>query len=160
MDTPLLLLLVGLLYIVLGGGLSLLRREGLSAQFALAWDDFGHRLVARMAYMKLEPGVRSQVDDLLGGGVDAFIEATLDNGSTLRFIPDPTNDAQLVPALPGGTKPKDGATNFASSTITSASSDFIAKQIKPGDVLLIDYVPVTGTVALAPANPLACTFSR
>ncbi len=35
MDTPLLLLLVGLLYIVLGGGLSLLRREGLSAQFAL-----------------------------------------------------------------------------------------------------------------------------
>lgn len=49
----------------------------LSAQSALAWDDFGHRLVARMAYMKLEPGVRSQVDDLLGGGVDAFIEASL-----------------------------------------------------------------------------------
>jgi hypothetical protein len=48
----------------------------MSAQSALAWDDFGHRLVARMAYMKLEPGVRSQVDDLLGGGVDAFIEAS------------------------------------------------------------------------------------
>ena len=47
------------------------------SQVAFAWDDFGHRLVARMAYMKLEPGVRSQVDDLLGGGVDAFIEASL-----------------------------------------------------------------------------------
>jgi tetratricopeptide (TPR) repeat protein len=35
MNTSLLLLLVGLLYVVLGGGLSLLRREGLSAQFAL-----------------------------------------------------------------------------------------------------------------------------
>ncbi len=35
MNSPLLLLLVGLLYVVLGGGLSLLRREGLSAQFAL-----------------------------------------------------------------------------------------------------------------------------
>jgi tetratricopeptide (TPR) repeat protein len=35
MTSPLLTLLVGLLYIVVGGGLSLLRREGLSVQFAL-----------------------------------------------------------------------------------------------------------------------------
>lgn len=35
MSAPALLLLVGLLYIVLFGGLSLLRREGLSSQFAL-----------------------------------------------------------------------------------------------------------------------------
>jgi len=35
MNLPLLLLLLGLLYILLGGGLSLMRREGLSGQFAL-----------------------------------------------------------------------------------------------------------------------------
>jgi tetratricopeptide (TPR) repeat protein len=35
MSFPLLLLLLGLVYVLLGGGLSLLRREGLSAQFAL-----------------------------------------------------------------------------------------------------------------------------
>ena len=35
MNSTLLILLLGLLYIVLGGGLSLMRREGLSARFAL-----------------------------------------------------------------------------------------------------------------------------
>ena len=42
---------------------------------ALAWDDFGHRLVARFAYLKLDPDLRTKVDELLGGGVDAFAEA-------------------------------------------------------------------------------------
>jgi tetratricopeptide (TPR) repeat protein len=35
MNSPWFLVLLGLLYVVLGGGLSLLRREGLSVQFAL-----------------------------------------------------------------------------------------------------------------------------
>jgi len=45
-------------------------------QSVLAWDDFGHRLVARLAYLKLDPEVRAKVDDLLGGGTDAFVEAS------------------------------------------------------------------------------------
>jgi nuclease S1 len=48
----------------------------ISVPSALAWDDFGHRLVARLAYLKLEPDVKAKVDDLLGGGVEAFIEAS------------------------------------------------------------------------------------
>lgn len=75
--------------------------------------------------------------------------AALDNGSTLRFLPDPTNDAQLVPPLPGGVKPKDGTTGPGVTTMTSLSSDFIKKRIKPGDVLQIDFIPVKGTVILA-----------
>ena len=44
---------------------------------ALAWDDFGHRLVARFAYLKLDLDIRAKVDDLLGGGVDAFAETSV-----------------------------------------------------------------------------------
>jgi len=73
----------------------------------------------------------------------------LPNGSVIRYLPDPTNDAQLVPPLPGGVKPRDGSTGPGSTTLTSLSSDFIKKRIKPGDVLEIDYIPVQGSVALA-----------
>src|SRR3954469_6674681 len=44
---------------------------------ALAWDNFGHRLVARVAYSGLEPEVRAKVDELLGGGVEAFAQASV-----------------------------------------------------------------------------------
>jgi hypothetical protein len=44
---------------------------------ASAWDDFGHRLVARFVYLKLDPEIRAKVDDLLGGGVEAFAEASV-----------------------------------------------------------------------------------
>ena len=47
------------------------------SQVAFAWDDFGHRLVASSAYSKLDPAVRNQVDDLLGGGLKKFMEASV-----------------------------------------------------------------------------------
>jgi hypothetical protein len=57
--------------------LLLLVSAAIASQSALAWGDFGHRLVARLAYLKLEPAARSGVDSLLGGGVEAFIDASL-----------------------------------------------------------------------------------
>jgi len=87
-----------------------------------------------------------------------IFSTVLPNGATLHFFPDPTNEAQLIPPLPGGTKPKDGSTGPGATSITSTSSDFIAKEIKPGDVLRIDFVPVAGSVALAdPVVNLAFT---
>ena len=57
--------------------LLLLVSAAIASQSALGWDDFGHRLVARLAYLKLEPAARSEVDSLLGGGVEAVIDASL-----------------------------------------------------------------------------------
>ncbi len=44
---------------------------------SLAWDNFGHRLAAKLAYSRLEPAVRTNVDALLGGGEEAFVDASI-----------------------------------------------------------------------------------
>jgi hypothetical protein len=89
--------------------------------------------------------------------VDANSRFTLTNtdGSLLRFFPDPTNNYQRIPALPSGAKPLDGATGgvLPSLTFESSSTDFVANGIQKGDLLSIDYIPLTGTVALA--DPVA-----
>lgn len=79
-------------------------------------------------------------------GSEAFFDVTTASGS-LRFIPDPTLNYQRIPALPSETKPKDGA--LAADTLTSALSDFVKRGIQPGDLLVIDYQPLIGDVALA-----------
>jgi len=86
---------------------------------------------------------------------NTFFTLTNSDGSTLRFFPDPTNNYQRIPALPSGIKPLDGNTGGAlpASTLESTSTDFIAKGIQVGDLLVIDYVPLAGTVALA--DPVA-----
>jgi hypothetical protein len=43
---------------------------------SFSWDDYGHRLVARVAYSKLAPHARAVVDQLLGG-VEAFVHASV-----------------------------------------------------------------------------------
>lgn len=86
---------------------------------------------------------------------NARLSVTLDNGITLNFKPDPTNDIQKIPGLPNGVKPTDGdvAGGIGSAIMTSASIDFVKKGILPGDELVIDYVPLRGSVALA--DPVA-----
>ena len=46
------------------------------SSLAIAWDDFGHRMVLKLTYLQLDPDVRTKVDDLLGGGVTALVEAS------------------------------------------------------------------------------------
>lgn len=78
------------------------------------------------------------------------VSILLDNGITLKYKPDPTNDIQKVPGLPTGIKPIDGVVAGAPTAFfTSASTDFVKKAILPGDLLTVDYVPLRGTVSLA-----------
>ncbi len=80
---------------------------------------------------------------------------TRDDGSELGFFPDPTNNYQRIPALPSGTKPLDGTTGGAlpANTFQSLTTDFIAKGIDVGDLLVIDYVPLFGSVVLPDPVP-------
>ena len=78
-----------------------------------------------------------------------FTRASAD-GSVLRYLPDPTNDYQRIPALPSDARPLDGETggSLGYRTFSSASIDFVAEGIREGDHLVLDYVPLTGAVPL------------
>ena len=78
-------------------------------------------------------------------------------GVSFSFLPDPSFDATLFPAAPAGAKPKDGSATAGSAVLTSGM-DFIRKRIRAGDVVEIDYLPITGTAVLAdPVVNLAFT---
>jgi hypothetical protein len=78
---------------------------------------------------------------------------TTSDGAVVNFKPEPTLGHQRIPALPNAEKPEDGQSVGMASTFTSSSSDFIRKGIRPGDQLIIDFVPVMGTVNLADPVP-------
>jgi hypothetical protein len=77
---------------------------------------------------------------------------TTDTG-VLRFLPDPTLDYQRIPAQPGGSVPKDGSSATAGITLTSASQDFVRSGIQPGDRLVIENIPISGTTVLPDPIP-------
>jgi hypothetical protein len=85
----------------------------------------------------------------------ALFGITTSDGIKLDFFPDPTVNAQKVPALPSGVKPTDGVTpsGGGAGIFQSASIDFVKKNILPGDLLVIDFVPVTGSMNLS--DPVA-----
>ncbi|WP_394831646.1 hypothetical protein LVJ94_34550 [Pendulispora rubella] len=75
------------------------------------------------------------------------------DGGTLDFHPDPTRTYQRIPALPSGTKPKDGSTKAGGSTLTTGTLDFVRKGIEPGDWLVLDYIPIIAARALPDPVP-------
>jgi hypothetical protein len=79
----------------------------------------------------------------------SFFSATLADGSLVRYFPDPTLDSLKIPAAPSTVLPKDGQSTGGGTTFSSISQDFILSGIVPGDELVIKYVPIAGTVALA-----------
>lgn len=87
-----------------------------------------------------------------------------EGGSSLRFIPDLNTSAQKIPALPDGETPKDGVLALVDTShfsVTSVGTDFVAKEILPGDKVVLDYLPLIGSVALAdPVAGLADVSSR
>jgi hypothetical protein len=83
---------------------------------------------------------------------ETFFELETPSG-LIRFTPDPTLDAQRIPALPGGDKPTDGASANASALFTSVSQDFILSGIQPGDKLVVDYHPISGDETLPDPVP-------
>jgi len=73
----------------------------------------------------------------------------LDTGAgELRFLPDPTMAYQAIPPLPDGVVPSDGVASSGGLTFTSASQDFLRSGIRVGDQLVIETVPLGGTVVL------------
>lgn len=73
-----------------------------------------------------------------------------EDGETLRFLPDPTRSAQLVPGLPAATKPQDGAITLGANTLSSATIDFISRGIKPGDQVVVDFQPIPEPLPAVP----------
>lgn len=83
---------------------------------------------------------------------ETFFELETDVG-LVRFTPDPTLDAQRIPALPSGDKPMDGASANSSAVFTSISQDFILSSVQSGDKVVVDYHPISGTAVLADPVP-------
>jgi hypothetical protein len=80
---------------------------------------------------------------------------TSPDGSVLRYFADPTNNYQAIPALPDDAKPLDGTTGGAlpSNIFQSVSSDFLQSGVQVGDLLVVDFAPMVGAVALT--DPVA-----
>ena len=79
---------------------------------------------------------------------DTVFTAINDDGVALMYKPDPQLSFQMVPPLPNGTQPKDGATPFT-HTFVSTSQDFVKAGVRAGDELVITYKAFAGTIALA-----------
>ena len=107
---------------------------------------FGSRSIGTARLYFLEP-------TSIEFGTDSRISVLTEEGIKLNYFPDPTVEAQRIPPLPSGTKPKDGDTTASSVRLTSASTDFVKKGVQPGDTLVIDYKPITGTVNLPDPIP-------
>lgn len=83
-------------------------------------------------------------------------EAVLEDGTVLGYVPDPTIGALRLPPPPSTERAKDGSTiNVAIpggtnyGQLTSVSVDFIKKGILPGDILVVDFQPITSDLANA-----------
>lgn len=148
----------------------LITGSALDPSTALSIFDVNNPLYnARMPKLAPETDVRIQVGSRsIGSARCYFLDPTsieLDQestfsvelaGGTASFFPDPTLARTLIPAAPGGDKPKDGygdGTTGFNTTFTSPSQDFILTGIKPGDELIIDYIPITGTAVLPDPVP-------
>jgi len=83
----------------------------------------------------------------------SFFSATLDDGSVIRYFPDPTLDSTRIPAAPSTSLPKDGQSTGGSNVFTSSAQDFVLSGIVPGDELVIKYVPIIGANVLADPVP-------
>jgi len=71
----------------------------------------------------------------------------------VRFTPDPTLSHQQIPPLPSDVKPMDGSAMESSAVFASLNQDFVRAGILPGDTLVLDYIPLGGTIALADPVP-------
>ena len=122
---------------------------------------FGARSIGTARLYFLEPTtiqVNSQSSAAGQVGNPTIFTATLSTGAVLNFFGDPAEQAQILPALPGGTQPMDGVAIASSSNYTSASQDFVATDVQAGDELVVTYIPITGSAPLAdPVVNLAFT---
>lgn len=81
-------------------------------------------------------------------GRDSFFSITTEAGD-LRFLPDPSVERQLLPPLPSDIKSNDGQSTQGGSVLTSLSQDFLQSGVLPGDILVVDYIPLAGDLLLS-----------
>lgn len=123
-------------------------QEGLTSGFAPEIRrrvQIGARSLGSARVYFLEP-TSFEVDD------DSRFILETDTGD-LRFLPDPTLSYQRIPALPDGDVPTDGVSDQLADTFSSASQDFVRSGIQVGDKLVIENIPLEGSIALA--DPVA-----
>jgi hypothetical protein len=66
---------------------------------------------------------------------------------TLEYLPDPSMEHPVIPPY-GTDTPTDGASTSGQRVFTSVSQDFILAGIRYGDLLSVEYIDLTGTVAI------------
>ena len=69
----------------------------------------------------------------------------LGSGTELKYQPDPHYESVILPAAPSGSKPHDGNC-VGGDKVLSSNLDMRAKQIRKGDKVRIDYVPLFSSV--------------
>ena len=96
--------------------------------------------------------------EFIGG--DTLFTATVNN-NTLVYRPDPDLQRTLLPAPPLTELPKTGTTSPGAVSIDfeDTSVDFLAQQVRPGDVIAVRYRPIVGTAGL-PASPFPFTIAN
>jgi hypothetical protein len=102
----------------------------------------GSRSIGSARVYFLEP-TSAEVD------AEALFTTTDANGVILNYKPDPTMERQVYPALPNGTKPLNGVPTPSTGIFQSSGTDFLKRGVREGDLLIIDYVPVVGSLSLA-----------
>jgi hypothetical protein len=135
---------------------------GVDASTALVTADITTLYLGLVAPFAPESGVDIQMGSRSIGSVRCFfldptsIEFDRDtrflletDSGDLRFLPDPTLSFVKIPAKPGGSKPSDGSITGGSDSMTSVSQDFVRSGVRGGDSLVVDFIPITGTVSLA-----------
>jgi hypothetical protein len=79
------------------------------------------------------------------------------NGQELVYRPDPENTRTVIPAPPLTTLPATGEVNDSTDELTDTEANFLLLGIRPGDLLDILYVPITGTAPLSAVGNIAVT---
>lgn len=84
----------------------------------------------------------------------SLFTAVLADSSVVRFYPDPILDFRKLPAYPSTVLPKDG-TSGSGLPFGSLSQDFVLSSVVVGDKLVLKYVPIIGSIALATSVAVA-----
>lgn len=104
----------------------------------------GPRAVGRARCYFLEPTTFEVTSD-------ARFEATLEDGTVVQYVADPTIGTLKYPPPPTTERAKDAVTTTLGNygVLSTTSVDFIKKGILPGDEVIVDFVPIVSDYANA-----------
>ena len=65
-----------------------------------------------------------------------------------RFLPDPSLHFQKLPPKPSDARTRRGEASGATDVFSDVTQDFVLSGVLPGDLLVPEYVPISGTIDL------------